>query len=116
MDEPDEDLSMTQWLKQRGFFFRQLPPHIAQYLNVDDSHVAIIYLELVNPEIENSPIRPELVGTMSSLGCAEYDSCIHAHGIKNLSRLDRMSREALREFEVVFQVRLEPRGPFPQLL
>lgn len=115
MGTSNEGQTLTQWFKQKGFFFKVLPHHVATFLEVDSLHLAIMYCGRVNQDTEELVTVPEFIGTACFQDSDEDNGYMHAHGIKNLARLDAVRRAVLAEKELLFEIILEPRGPFPDL-
>ena len=112
-EESQEEISWLDIFEEEGCWVEPLAPHIAKYLEVDASHMAIFRCDPDVLEIKDSEI--ELVGVVCFFERSVVYGRIDAYGHTNLARLDRVQRKILREFGVLFQMRLNPRGPFLNL-
>lgn len=112
-EESQEEVSWLDVFEEVGYWVEPLAPHIAKYLEVDTAHMAIFYCDPAVLEIKNSDV--ELAGVVCFFEGSVVYGRIDAYGQTNLARLDRAQRKILRELGILFQMRLNPRGPFLNL-
>lgn len=112
-EESQEEISWLDVFEEVGCWVEPLAPHIAKYLEVDTSHMAIFHCDPDAPENKNPEV--ELVGVVCFFDGGSLYGRIDAYGQINLARLDRAQRKILREFGILFQMRLNSRGPFLDL-
>lgn len=110
MDEQEDDLAEVSWLsvlEESGYWIQPIDPLFAKYLEVDASHMGIFYSDPAIPEDQDPPIK--LAGAVCFFNGGPHYGRIDAYGHTNLAHLYRIQRKIVREFGLVFQMRLNPR-------